>query len=90
MHVWAQREWHNGMDSFRDSIRKVNNSLAILMEGARGQEKYRRERKPVILINKTTRKAINAQRPGIWQKILQEAAIWYNPNLGMETWESVG
>lgn len=44
MHVWAQREWHNGMDSFRDSIRKVNNSLAILMEGARGQEKYRRER----------------------------------------------
>lgn len=43
LHVWAQREWHNGMDSFGDSIRKINHSLAVLMEGVRGQEKYRRE-----------------------------------------------
>lgn len=86
----TQREWHNGMDSFRDSIRKINHSLAVLMEGVRGQEKYRRERKSVILTNKRTRKAVNTRRSDIWQKILQEAAIWYNPNLVIETWESVG
>lgn len=90
MHVWAQREWHNGTDSFGDSIGKINHSLAALMEGVRGQEKYRRERKPVILTNKRARKAVNTHTLDIWQKILQEAAIWYNPNLVMETWESVG
>lgn len=44
----------------------------------------------MILTNKRTRKAVNTRRSDIWQKILQEAAIWYNPNLVMETWESVG
>lgn len=44
----------------------------------------------MILTNKRTRKAVNTRRSDIWQKILQEVAIWYNPNLVMETWESVG
>lgn len=74
-----------GWTALETVIRKVNHSLAILIE-PRGRRKDQRGRKPMILANKKTRKTTNTCRQDIWPKILQEAAIWYNPNLVMETW----
>lgn len=46
------------------------------------------EGKPMTLTDKKTRRTTNTCRQDTWQKILQEAAIWYNPNLVIKTSEA--
>lgn len=41
LHVWAQQAWHNGTDSFGDSIGNTSHSWAISTE-PKDRRKYRR------------------------------------------------